>query len=53
MISHIEKRKTYSVLLHRPARREDDEIGNGSTRLLRLAGENSEDGGILMTYNIK
>lgn len=53
MFLHVKKRKTYSVLLHRPARREDDEISNGGTGLLRLAGENSEDGGILVTYNIK
>jgi hypothetical protein len=39
--------KPYSVFLHGPARWEDDKISNGSAGLLRLAGQDREDGGVL------
>lgn len=42
----VEVGRTESVFLHGPARWEDDKISNGNTRLLGLACEHCEDGGV-------
>lgn len=39
-------RRAEGVLLDQPARREDDEIGDGGARVLRLRGQDCEDGWI-------